>query len=334
MVTAASTLIVLVATGAVWGADATQSPAPSGVAPVGASIAYDWIQEFSGGEIYLMNDDGSDARPLFDDLAKATSSPDWSPDGSRLVFEVAGYEGGEIWLAGADGTDPKKLFAPECPPACGTAMDPSWSPDGEAVAFATYLFGDDGGVLSSIEVADVASGQTRVVHQAPARTILTRPSWSPDGASIAYQATSFPDGNIEQGSATGSAIEIVAASGSGEPLVLTDPELFAAYPDWGPHDTIVFSTYDLVEFQQTEQASNLFTIRPDGSGLEQVSDFAGGEERAAQPTWTPDGERILFTLVDPSDDSLRRAAFIDAEGGDSLVLSPAATNPRMQPVPD
>jgi len=41
---------------------------------------------------------------------------------------------------------------------------------------------------------------------------------------------------------------------------------WADRPDWHPTDElIVFSTYGYVSFQGTDEASNLFTIRPNGT---------------------------------------------------------------------
>jgi Tol biopolymer transport system component len=46
--------------------------------------------------------------------------------------------------------------------------------------------------------------------------------------------------------------------------------------------------------------SNLFTARPDGSDITQLTEFGAGETRAVLPTWTPDGARIIFTAVEGS----------------------------------
>jgi Tol biopolymer transport system component len=109
----------------------------------------------------------------------------------------------------------------------------------------------------------------------------------------------------------------------------------ATYPDWRRvDDRIVFTTYDLGEFQQTDEPSNLYTIQPDGSGMRQLTHYGHAQERATQPTWTPDGSRILFTLVgqEPGQfDGPRHAAFIDPDGTGLDVLGPAATHPRVRP---
>ena len=111
--------------------------------------------------------------------------------------------------------------------------------------------------------------------------------------------TRYPDTQINTGTATGSAIAVIDVTGEGaEPVVLTDWSMYATYPDWRPgSDEILFSTYDLNEFPATDEPSNLYTIKSDGSGQTALTSFGRAEQRATQPTWTPDGSRIIFTLV-------------------------------------
>ena len=86
-------------------------------------------------------------------------------------------------------------------------------------------------------------------------------------------------------------------------------------------------------------AANLYVIKPDGSGLTQVTDFHENDTRATQPTWTPDGRQIIFTWVgfDASRQNTlgeRHIAFIDPDGSNLRVLDGLpATHPRLRPTP-
>jgi TolB protein len=42
---------------------------------------------------------------------------------------------------------------------------------------------------------------------------------------------------------------------------------------------------------------NLFSIRPDGTGLTQLTNFAADQGAASEPSWSPDGTAIVFTLA-------------------------------------
>ena len=126
---------------------------------------------------------------------------------------------------------------------------------------------------------------------------------------------------------------LLAQAPKRQPVVLTDWSIYATYPDWRPgSDAIVFSTHDLEEFQATDEPSNVFTMNPDGSGLTALTTFGKAEQRATQPTWTPDGSRIIFTLVGQQAgmDNPRHAAFIDADGSNIVDIGVDATHPRLR----
>ena len=147
--------------------------------------------------------------------------------------------------------------------------------------------------------------------------------------------TRYPDSQINVGTATGSTIGVVSVTEEGaKPVVLTDWSMYATYPDWRRgSDEILFSTYDLGEFQATDEPSNLYTIKPDGSGLTALTSFGRGEQRATQPTWTADGSQIIFTLVGQRADmdNPRHAAFLDANGSNINDIGVVATHPRLRP---
>ena len=111
--------------------------------------------------------------------------------------------------------------------------------------------------------------------------------------------------------------------------------MYATYPNSRPgSDEILFSTYDLGEFPATDEPSNLYTIKPDGSGQSALTSFGKAEQRATQPTWTPDGSRIIFALVGQQADidNPRQAAFIGGNGSNIVDIGVAATHPRLRPV--
>ena len=299
-------------------------------------IAYQWVPEHGKG-LYLMRPDGSDAHEIATELPGAAYHPDWSPDGARIAFDLRTDGGNEIWVVNADGTNAAVIVprSTDCATSCGEVALPAWSPDGSKIAFVRFQLGASGLEASVIEVQDVAGGDRRVLFKAPSKTALNYPRWSSDGQSIVFEMTRYPDTQINLGTATGSAIAVidVAREGSG-PVVLTDWSIYATYPDWRPgSDEIVFSTYDLGEFPATDEPSNLYTIKSDGSGLTALTTFGRAEQRATQPTWTPDGSRIIFALVgqEAGFDNPRHAAFIEPNGSNLVDIGVAATHPRLRP---
>jgi Tol biopolymer transport system component len=98
----------------------------------------------------------------------------WSPNGRRLAYGCRGTpEGARIYTIASDGTDRKLLHT-----GTRNAFDPSWSPDGTRIVFATSS------QPSSIYTVRLDGSGRRLL----ARDGET-PDWSPDGSAIAYDSS-------------------------------------------------------------------------------------------------------------------------------------------------
>lgn len=88
--------------------------------PKGDRLAYiqNWSEETLEGQLSMIDADGDDARTLVDG-----DSPDWSPDGKKLVY----VHDGSIWTIDADGTEAHRLIR--------DGHSPAWSRDGQMIAF-------------------------------------------------------------------------------------------------------------------------------------------------------------------------------------------------------
>ena len=200
---------------------------------------------------------------------------------------------------------------------------------------------------------DVAA-DTWEVH---ARTLYTPPAgegtwyvrWAPDGQSIVVNSDRYP--SVDSSVVSGGTIAVVDLTES-DPVArpLTDYAVFATYPDWSPDGSrIVFTTHDLgvrdAGYQQDPHlASDLYTIRPDGTDLVQLThnptdttlirNGTASGPLSSQPSWTPDG-RIIFVQVDGEAWPGWQMATIEADGA-NLVSAVASgwqqgTHPRMRP---
>ncbi|HTU67921.1 MAG TPA: hypothetical protein VMF52_18375 [Steroidobacteraceae bacterium] len=101
------------------------------------------------------------------------STPQYSPDGTRIVFQSTRSGSAEIWMTDAEGANPERLTQFNGPP--GGA--PRWCSDGKRVAFDVRANGS-----SAIWVLDIDEHQPRRLGSANTQNSL--PLWSPDCRSI------------------------------------------------------------------------------------------------------------------------------------------------------
>lgn len=324
------------ASGGVPSLATSTSPLASAV-PVPVLPGEPWIAYFSlapGGEgLSLVRPDGSGDHRILADLGLGFGlRPDWSSDGSQLAFVV---DFRNIWLARADGRGVQNVYV--CNAPCEDIDHPAISPDGARIAFERNDTQDGTFIGTTIEILDLASGsvQTAIASGSP-RQFIKYPRWSPDGRSLVVSVQRVDEDVVVNGpfvQASASAIAVADISGAlPAPLTtLTGAGLLAAFPDWNPVDgRIVFATYDLDEFDQTDEASNLYSIAADGSGLTQLTHNPPGGLRAGEPSWTPDGMRVTFTTLDDLTGD-RHIAFLEADGSVSEIVDHLGLEARLRP---
>lgn len=223
----------------------------------------------------------------------------WAPDGARFAFVGVDADGTrDLWITGWDGNG--AVRAVDCAAPCVEAGGPDWSPDGRSIAFWRLDVAGDSVAGSSLRLVDVETGAVSTLLESRLPTILALPRWSGDGRRLVVT-----DAVVSSGTAAaaqeirGSSLAIVDL-GSSPPTVrrLVDPEMYVGSAAWHPtEDLIVFSAGALDPFDARHPTSELYTIRPDGSGLTRVTDLESVDGEALWPAWSPDGSTILFSLV-------------------------------------
>jgi hypothetical protein len=165
----------------------------------------------SNGHIHTLNADGTGLTDLTPD-GESFFSPAWSPDGEWIAFWSLP---GSIWIMRADGTE-RHVIGPT------GAWAPEWRPDGSLIV---HIRGAAGVATMTPEGNDIGYLMTT---GSP-----SNPEYSPNGQQIAYQRET-PE-SLPQ-------IWVMNADGSGQRPVTT---VVGTTPSWSPDGTkIVFSRED------------------------------------------------------------------------------------------
>jgi Tol biopolymer transport system component len=162
--------------------------APS-VSPDGTQLAYvsrhDRFRRgpASGERIHIVNVDGSGDHAITPGRQRS-SDPDWSPDGSQIVYSQTRFERerdrveytefNRLVVINADGTGRRPLTK------FGRGVNPKWMPDGKTIVYERSGVGR----LPGIATIDVADGSKDVVLETNASE--TNPVPSPDGTRIVF----------------------------------------------------------------------------------------------------------------------------------------------------
>jgi Periplasmic component of the Tol biopolymer transport system len=156
--------------------------------PDGREIVFIHTDDFDASEnpinaqVWVMNADGSHQHPLTTDSLPKDQVPNWSPDGSTIVFSRGTVDDEGIWVMAKDGSGQRQLTGcrsgEPSPCAAGDDFGPVWSPDGKQIAF-LRAFGAVGPNDRPIFVMNAdGSEQHRLV---PGVILQAVPSWQQTG---------------------------------------------------------------------------------------------------------------------------------------------------------
>jgi Tol biopolymer transport system component len=258
-------------------------------------------------QLFTSKADGSDPQQLTHFADSDSIWAAWSPSGNQIAFERDVYKGvvvirAAIYTMNADGTGLRSLTP------TGLNGGPSWSPNGKLIVFSTLQFRKQ----ASISVMNANGGRVR--------KLLTTPlpckrcygigfgsgTFSPDGKRIAFiwHQKPFPRAAIFTMKAGGGGLKQVTPWKKGG---LTDKI------DWSPDGSrIAFSSPGIGDLPGV--SSNVFTVRPDGSGLVKLTHNVGGKINNGLDSWSPDGKKIAFARGHYTGDGTYEIYVMNANG--------------------
>jgi Tol biopolymer transport system component len=300
---------------------------PAAASP-GASTADGdaWIIYQSEHGLRRVLPNGFNANPVLSEFATNSLHPDFSPDGKYLAFNVDDPDGTrDLWTSSWDGVDPVRLV--DCIAPCRDVDSPAWSPDSTSVAFVRIDNVDGHNPGSLLQVVDLKSGDITTVYATKGADYLVGPRWSPDGMSMVAGVERFIDDGNDTEEITGKAIVVIHLDRTPAVMDVIRPfEDFASYPDWHPtKDLILFEQGGHHPLDPADPPQNVFTARPDGSDVKQVTRQGLDDDGLWMATFRTDSEGILATRVArPSGD--RTIVSIALDG---TITDVSAGSPRL-----
>ncbi len=275
--------------------------------------------------IWRVNADGTGLTPLTNATSADASSvlPQWSPDGSKLVFNSSRKLDGtdasnpafNIWRMNADGTGLAPLTRATA--ARADSAQAQWSPDGTKAVFVSRrnLDGTDAPNTNSTyniwRVNADGTGLMPLTNLTAARADSTGPQWSPDGTKVVFMSSRRLDASDAPNANFTYNIWRVSADGTGlTPLTnLTAARADSAAPQWSPDGSkVVFDSsrrLDGTDAPNTNFTYNIWRVGADGTGLTPLTNLTAAQADSAGPQWSPDGSKVVF-------DSSRRLDGTDA----------------------
>lgn len=227
------------------------------ISPDGASVIYGAHVEDNVYEIFELNLADGVTTQLTSKLG-VLIAPEISPDGRLIVFTRGDAKGAsQIWLMDRSGANPHKIN--------GQGWDPTWSPDGTQILFASdsegtnqlFIMNLDGSSLRRITDFDALRG---------------RSDWSPDGAwMVTYNG---PAWNREV---------FIFRPDFSDLRQLTPPGGSSQGPSFSPDGKwVVFTSY--FDHYNDELGCEIYIIRVNGTDLRRLTDNAWCDY---QPRWGP-----------------------------------------------
>jgi TolB protein len=159
-------------------------------------------------DLYIADASGAHPKRITFSVGVNTS-PAWNPKtGAQVAFvsDRAASGSPQLYMMNSDGTNIEKIDLP----GAGYVIDPSWSPNGQLLAFSWQQTNGN----YDIYVMDVVNHQLVQLTRDAGRN--ERPSWAPDGRHLAFESTRTGQGQIWSMLADGTQARQLTTQGTNE----------------------------------------------------------------------------------------------------------------------
>ncbi|MDE2662311.1 MAG: hypothetical protein OXI39_04835 [Gemmatimonadota bacterium] len=212
--------------------------------------------------LLLIDSDGGNPQRI-ETGGRNVYSPAFSPDATRIAYTIQDETGYFSLVELNLITGSRRTVR-----SGRLIQTPTWTPDGR------------------LAYAEGIDGTTRIVVEGDGpltegRAQSLNPSFSPDGASFAYEADPANEQQVYVRPVSGGPARRISIYHPRE-------DTNAAGPDWSPNgDRIAYSALSNRRWQ-------IFTVNPDGTDRRMLTQRGESED----PSWAPDGRHLVFSSVD------------------------------------
>jgi serine/threonine protein kinase/WD40 repeat protein len=254
--------------------------------PNGEWIAFRSTRDPAG--VYVMESGGENVRLVI----AGCHHPAWSPDSKEIVCSTAGHEeapttrntfASTLWIANVE-TGAKRLLCEN------DAMQPSWSPNGDRIAF-WFMHPSSG--RSDIATISRNGGPVEVITKDDSTE--WNPVWSPDGKFLYF--ASDRSGNM---GFWRFAIDERTGKVQGEAESVSTPATFNRHLSFSHNGRQMI-------YVQTDQKSNIQGVKFDqksGKTTGQSFWITRGDRQMERPELSPDGSRFVMRLQRRTQDDI------------------------------
>ncbi len=188
--------------------------------PDGTKLAFMRGDERVGLDLYVLSLDGeSDPALVFkgdDDMPELTGTPIWAADGESIIMSAdrRAHQGSTLWriLVSTGTASPLTPATTDAP--WTSDREPSLSPDGKTIAFASNRHGSSSDDAADYDVYTIGLDGTQLIRLTDDPGTIATPAYSADGSRLYFASTRIRKADYEW--------EIfVMASGGGEQRRLT-----------------------------------------------------------------------------------------------------------------
>ena len=227
------------------------------MSPDGNSVVYASFREPNIYEIYEMEIANGTVKQLTDRLGNL-NGPEISPDGSQIAFKLSTAASNQIWLMDRDGSNPRPI-----PNASG--WDPTWSPDGQYILFASDMQG-------GVQLYRVKPDGSELLMVSDLPAIRGRSDWSPDGKFIVTYSGQPWERDVYIMNSDGSNARMLTPTGGNS----QGPSIS---PDGG---WVAFTSY--YDNYGEDHGCEIYIMRVDGTDVRRITN---NDYCDYQPRWGP-----------------------------------------------